>query len=114
MSEKLGPIAYGSDNNEVFLGRDMGHIRDYSEEIASEIDSEIRNIVNRAYEKTEDILRTHDDQLHSVAEYLIEHEKVDGETFRKLMDGSFAAESAAAEQPVLSEEVSTDEPSAEE
>ena len=56
MSEKLGPITYGSDNNEVFLGRDMGHIRNYSEEIASEIDAEVRNIISVAYEKTEKIL----------------------------------------------------------
>ena len=86
MSDKLGPIAYGSDNDEVFLGRDMGHIRNYSEEIASEIDEEIRRIVGDAYAKTESILTEHMDQLHTVAQYLIEHEKVDGAVFKALME----------------------------
>ncbi len=85
MSDKLGPITYGSDNEEVFLGRDMGHIRNYSEEIASEIDGEVRDIITRAYDKTETILKDHLDQLHVVAQYLIEHEKVDGEEFKRLM-----------------------------
>ncbi len=85
MSDKLGPIAYGSDNNEVFLGRDMGHIRNYSEEIASEIDGEVRSIISSAYNKTNGILNEHLDQLHTVAKYLFENEKVDGETFTRLM-----------------------------
>ena len=94
MSDKLGPITYGSDNEEVFLGRDMGHIRNYSEEIASEIDSEVRDIITRAYEKTETILKDHLDQLHVVAQYLIEHEKVDGEEFKRLMTQDPAAPAA--------------------
>lgn len=85
MSDKLGPIAYGSDNNEVFLGRDMGHIRNYSEEIASEIDGEVRSIISNAYNNTMGILNEHLDQLHTVANYLFENEKVDGETFTRLM-----------------------------
>ena len=87
MSEKLGPITYGSDNNEVFLGRDMGHIRNYSEEIASEIDAEVRNIISVAYEKTEKILSDNMDRLHKVAEFLFHHEKMDGQQFEKIMRG---------------------------
>lgn len=90
MSDKLGPIAYGSDNNEVFLGRDMGHIRNYSEEIASEIDGEVRSIISSAYNRTTGILNEHLDQLHTVAKYLFENEKVDGETFTRLMTGGSA------------------------
>jgi cell division protease FtsH len=87
MSDRLGPIAYGSDNGEVFLGRDMGQIRNYSEKVAAEIDAEVRSIIDAAYNKTEKILTDHMDQLHCVAQYLMEHEKVDGETFRTLMEG---------------------------
>ena len=103
MSDKLGPISYGSDNDEVFLGRDMGHIRNYSEEIASEIDAEIRRIVGDAYAKTEQILRDHIDQLHVVAQYLIEHVKVEGKKFKALMEGKpeteLPAEAPAADGP---------------
>ena len=67
-SDKLGPILYGSDQGgEVFLGRDFNHTRDYSEAVAFEIDEEIRSIVGSAYEKTEQILRDHLEQLHLVA-----------------------------------------------
>ena len=100
MSDKLGPIAYGSDNNEVFLGRDMGHIRNYSEEIASEIDGEVRSIISNAYNRTTEILKEHLDQLHTVAKYLFENEKVDGETFTRLMNGSINAVSGDCQPTV--------------
>lgn len=100
MSEKLGPIMYGSENNEVFIGRDMGHIRNYSEEIASEIDSEIRRMITEAYAKTESILKEHVDQLHTVAKYLFQNEKVDGETFQKLMDGTLVTENETVSEGV--------------
>ncbi len=87
MSDRLGPIAYGSDNGEVFLGRDMGQIRNYSEKVAAEIDAEVRSIIDAAYNKTEKILTDHMDQLHCVAQHLMEHEKVDGATFKTLMEG---------------------------
>ncbi len=87
-SDKLGPILYGSDQGgEVFLGRDFNHTRDYSEAVAFEIDEEIRSIVGSAYEKTEQILRDHLEQLHLVAKYLLEHEKLDGGDFALLMEG---------------------------
>ena len=59
MSERLGPICYGSDNEEVFIGRDMGHVKNYSEETASEIDEEVRRIITEGYQKTESILKEH-------------------------------------------------------
>ena len=86
MSEKLGPIAYGSDNNEVFIGKDMGHTKNYSEEIASEIDNEMRSIVMNAYQKTETILKDHIDKLNELAEYLIVKEKVSSEEFVDIMN----------------------------
>ena len=78
MSEKLGPISYGSDNDEVFLGMDYGHTRNYSEQVAAEIDTEIRKIIDTAYEKCLKMLEEHMVQLHNVANALIEKEKLDG------------------------------------
>lgn len=86
-SEKLGPILYGSENDEVFLGRDYGHGKNYSENVASEIDAEIRELIETGYEKAKDILTTHGDLLERCAQYLIKHEKLDGPVFYKLMKG---------------------------
>ena len=86
-SEKLGPIVYGHDQGEVFLGRDLSQQRNYSENVAAEIDQEIREIVDTAYEQAKDILEAHLDELHKVAAYLMEHEKMDGDDFVKLMKG---------------------------
>lgn len=86
MSEKLGPIAFGSDNNEVFLGKNYGQVRNYSESVASEIDSEIESIVRNAYTRTESILTEHMDKLHLIAQYLFENEKMTGEEFAKAME----------------------------
>ena len=84
-SEKLGPVVYGQDEGEPFLGRDFNHIRDYSENVAAEIDSEVRDIIDTGYETVKELLTAHMDQLHLVAAYLMEHEKIDGATFDKLM-----------------------------
>ncbi|MBS5659663.1 MAG: ATP-dependent zinc metalloprotease FtsH [Clostridiales bacterium] len=86
-SEKLGPIVYGQGDHEVFLGRDYGQERNYSENVAAEIDAEVREIIDTAYEKTKDILSAHMEQLDLVAKYLIVNEKVDGDVFKKLMTG---------------------------
>lgn len=86
-SEKLGPIVYGQDEGEVFLGRDFNHTRNYSENVAAEIDDEIRRIIDNGYEKAEELLQAHMDQLRRVADFLFEYEKVDGEGFEKLMKG---------------------------
>ena len=90
-SEKLGTVVYGDDNGEVFLGKDYGHTRNYSEEIASEIDAEVRRIISEAHEQCEAILREHIDELHLVAKYLIENEKIDGDDFEKLIHGELEA-----------------------
>ena len=100
-SEKLGPIVYGQSENEVFLGRDLGQQRDYSEEIAREIDSEVHALIESAFERAKALLVEHRDQLDCVAEYLIENEKINGETFEKLMKGEIApaeTEDSAAEE----------------
>lgn len=97
-SEKLGPLVYGQDQNEVFLGRDFGHTRDYSENVASEIDAEVRRFVDGAYEKCTQILQEHMEQLHQVAEYLFQYEKLNGEDFAKIMEGEKDAVYAAREQ----------------
>ena len=85
MSEKLGPIAFGSDNDEVFLGKNYTHTRNYSENIAAAIDSEVEAIINNAYNRTEKILTEHLDQLHLVSKVLIDLEKIDKEQFESLM-----------------------------
>ena len=87
MSAALGPIMYGRDESEPFLGRDMGHVRDYSEQTAAAIDKEIKNIMTAAYDRTESILREHMEKLHEVARYLFLHEKMSGEEFKKVMKG---------------------------
>ena len=85
MSEKLGPIAFGSDNDEVFLGKNYNHTRNYSENKAAVIDEEVERIANTAYKRTETILKEHIDQLHLVSEALIKLEKIDKEQFESLM-----------------------------
>lgn len=89
MSEKLGPINYTSGSSEVFLGRDMGHGRDFSESTAAIIDAEVLSLVKEGYNKAEEILKKYMDKLHEVAKYLIKHEKMDGEAFEKVMEGTF-------------------------
>lgn len=89
MSDVLGPVCYGSGNNEVFIGRDMGQVKDYSEETAAKIDQEILRIVNNGYKACEKLLKDHIDQLHDVAQYLIKHEKMSGDEFRAMVNGTF-------------------------
>ncbi len=88
MSDSLGPVVFGaSDSNEVFLGRDFGHTRNYSEQIAAQIDSEINRIVTDAYKQTTSCLSKNEDKLHIIAQYLIDNEKMDGTQFRAAMEG---------------------------
>ena len=87
MSEKLGPIAFGQNNDEVFLGKDYNHMRNYSEAVASQIDEEVEKIILNAYKQTEDILTEHIDKLHAVALELVKREKLTGEEFKRLMNG---------------------------
>ena len=100
MSEKLGPITFGDDNDEVFLGMQYSHVRNYSEEIAAEIDKEVNRIITEQYARTEKILTEHMDSLHLVANALLEREKLEGDEFKTLLEtGSLPAEAdEAAEQ----------------
>lgn len=86
-SDNLGPIVYGRGEHEVFLGRDYTNTPSYSENVAAEIDNEIRSIVEDAFDKAESILREHIDKLHLIAKYLMIHEKIDGNNFERLMKG---------------------------
>ena len=87
MSEKLGPIAFGQNNDEVFLGKDYNHMRNYSEAVASQIDEEVEKIILNAYKQTEDILTEHIDKLHAVALELVKREKLTGDEFKRIMNG---------------------------
>ncbi len=91
-SEKLGPVQYGGGNNEVFLGRDYGHARDYSESTAALIDDEVKNLIVKAYKDCEALLKEHYDKVKELGEYLIEYEKIDGNDFEKLMKGELVWE----------------------
>ena len=86
-SEKLGPIVYGSDHDEVFLGREINSSRNYSESVASAIDQEVRTIIDNAYSICEKILTDNMDKLHAVAKELFEREKLDGKEFETIMNG---------------------------
>ena len=87
MSDKLGPIAFGQGNDEVFLGKDYSHMRNYSENTAAEIDNEINSIITAAYDRCRNILTDNMDKLNAVAEYLIDKEKMDGKVFSAIMNG---------------------------
>jgi len=87
MSDNLGPMTFGSDNDEVFLGRSYSSTRDYSEQVASDIDKEVMNIVNEAYAKCENMISENIDKLHAVANALLEREKLSGEEFEKVFAG---------------------------
>ena len=84
MSDELGPITFGSDHDEVFIGRDFGTMRNYSEEVAGKIDREIRAIVENAFQKASEILTEKADRVRQVAEYLLAHEKMEAEDFNNL------------------------------
>ena len=86
MSETLGPIVYGTGHEEVFLGRDFGSTRDFSEKVAADIDAEVRSIVDKAYKRAEEMLLSNRAKLDFTAEYLIEHEIMDEEQFKYVMD----------------------------
>ena len=86
MSEKLGPMTFGDDNDEVFLGRGFAHSRTYSEEVAKQIDSETKRIIQTAYDRAQSLLTEHIEKLHAVAEKLLEKEKIDGEEFNSIFE----------------------------
>lgn len=86
MSEKLGAITFGNDQEEVFLGRDINNVKNYSDEIAAVIDVEVKNIIDKGYSRAKSILQEHIDKLHRVAAVLLEKEKIEGEEFEAIMN----------------------------
>jgi cell division protease FtsH len=86
MSENLGPMSYTGDDDEVFLGRDFAKSRNYSEEVAAQIDREMRTIIDKAYHKAESLLRENIDKLHRVAAALLEKETLGGKEFEELFE----------------------------
>ena len=88
MSGKLGPMTYGTDEEEVFVGRDFGRSRNYSEEVAAAIDSEMRGLIDIAYNKAEELLKENINVLHKVAEALLERETLDGKEFEEIFVGA--------------------------
>jgi cell division protease FtsH len=90
MSSKLSNLIFGSETDEVFLGRDFAHARNYSEQIASEIDREVKSIIDSSYNKIINILKENIDRLHTIANTLIEKEKLEGPEFEELFVGANA------------------------
>jgi cell division protease FtsH len=95
MSDKLGTIVFDSGHDEVFIGRSMGQMRSYSEEIAGLIDEEIKAIIDGAYARCREILTAQRDKLDLVADYLLEHETMDAATFEKVFTDPQALRSPA-------------------
>ena len=88
MSDKIGTISYGSDNNEVFLGRDLGRGRNFSEEVGAMIDKEIKSLIINAYNTAEELLKENVNKLHAVASTLLEKEKIDGKEFEEIFEAN--------------------------
>jgi cell division protease FtsH len=86
MSDRMGPIAYGDQDEQIFLGKEIAVRRDYSEETAREIDNEVRTITGECYEKAKQVLLDHTDELHRVAKALLERESLDGEEIKILLN----------------------------
>lgn len=105
-SDKLGPVVYGNDSSEVFLGRDFNSSKNYSENVAAEIDAEIREIIEDAYEKAKDIIEAHIDKLHFLSRYLVKFEKIDSLQFEKVMSGEIGEEVFVNSDNAESENVS--------
>ncbi len=99
MSDKLGPVLYGKDTDEVFLGMDYSHSKNYSETYATQIDDEIKRIMTECFAKCEKLLTDHNDKLVLVAEELIEKEKISGERFMQLMDDNYDPANDVEEAP---------------
>ncbi|KEZ87667.1 cell division protein FtsH [Clostridium sulfidigenes] len=110
MTDALGPISFGKDDGEVFMGRDFGRTRDFSEEVASKIDREIKALIDEAYERTETILKENIDKLHDVAKALLEREKLTAEEFNAIMEGKTLAEFDAEKVVVDSPKAENDIP----
>ena len=108
MSDKLGPVLYGKDNNEVFLGMDYSNSQNYSEAYANIIDDEVKRILSECYSKCEELLTVHNDKLTLIAETLISKEKIDKDLFLKLMDENYNPDEAEEEESVTDVDDSTE------
>ena len=117
MSEKLGPRRFGTDQNEVFLGRDFSSNADYSEAVAAVIDDEIHAIISEAYDRAKSLLAAHIRKLHFIAEYLLGHEDMDGDQFKAVMENEYVTvemiEEIAAEKEKASREANEKKKAAE-
>lgn len=115
MSEILGPILYGQETSNPFLGKEMGHVSNYSEETAASIDAEIRKIMTTAYEQARAILSDHIEELHRLAGVLLDREKVDAAEFMEVMGGKLlpAPKAETQDTPELDENGGTLEPKVE-
>ncbi|NCD08882.1 MAG: ATP-dependent metallopeptidase FtsH/Yme1/Tma family protein [Negativicutes bacterium] len=110
MSDKLGAVTFGHRQDQVFLGRDIGRDKDYSEEVAAQIDSEIRKFIDEAYQETVELLQKHIDKLHLIAEALIERETLEGFEVQQLMDhGKILPKEEVQNEPPKEEPVPIDE-----
>ena len=99
MSEKIGTVSFDSGHDEVFIGRTMTQGRSYSEQVAAEIDEEVKSVVGGAYDRCRSILESQRDQLEAVARYLLEHETMDRKAFLAVFGEDAAEEPAALEAP---------------
>ncbi len=86
MSEEIGPLFLGSEH-ELFIGKEIGHTRNYSEELAYKVDVEVKKLLDAAFEKAKKLLSGHMDKLHKITDVLIVRERLDGEEFKKLWNG---------------------------
>ena len=108
-SDRLGPVVYGTNDAEVFLGRDYSHGRNYSENIAGEIDAEIRRIIETGYEASIGILKEHRDALERVAQCLMKNEKMNGDVFEMIMKNELVVEAEADETVPDTTDISSEE-----
>ncbi len=113
-SGKLGTVVYGSDNDEVFLGKDYGHTRNYSESVAAQIDEEVKSIIDKAHSECTALIKANEDKMHLLAKYLLKFEKIDGPEFEKLMRGELTEDvlnepvAAASDDSAAGSEDTTD------
>lgn len=108
MSEHLGPLSYGQSNGEVFLGRDFGKTRDYSEEVAAVIDKETRSIVEDAFEHACSILEEKRETLEAIAQTLLKFNTISGEEFKEIYNGNYVVEPAKPDSDSSSDDSSED------
>jgi cell division protease FtsH len=104
MSERIGPVNYNSSHNEVFLGRDFGHVRPYSEQTAQLIDAEVTRIIRELEHRTEELLREHEGLMHFLVKHLLEKETLDASELDQLIEEYQRAQHEVSSQPAVSEQ----------